>query len=300
MQIFLTGGTGLIGRALCAALLKQNHQLTVLSRRPEQVAALCGATVAAINSLARWQPEHCDAVINLAGEPIVDARWTPARKKILWNSRVGLTEELVKRMQQSEVRPRVLLSGSAIGYYGHQANNVVDETTSAGGDFGAELCQAWEHAAVNAEALGVRVCRLRTGLVLHATGGMLAKMRLPFELGLGTRLGDGQQYMSWIHIDDYVAMVLKLLADPQASGAFNMTAPNPVTNAQFVQALAQALHRPHFLTAPKFALQWLLGERATLVLEGQRVLPLKLQQLHYLFQYPHLAPALVKLLDKNQ
>ncbi len=294
MQILLTGGTGLIGRALCAALLKDQHQLTVLSRRPEQVAALCGTSVVAINDLSRWQPEHCDAVIHLAGEPIVDAHWTKSRKKKLWDSRVGLTEQLVARLQHSEQRPRVLLSGSAVGYYGNQADHAIDERAAAGDDFGAKLCVAWEQAACAAEALGVRVCLLRTGLVLHPTGGLLAKMLLPFQFGLGAQLGDGQQYMSWIHIDDYVAMVLKLLANADASGAFNMTAPHPVTNAEFTQSLAQALHRPSFLKAPKFALQLLLGERAALVLEGQRVLPARMQQLGYAFQYAYLDQALAK------
>ena len=295
MQIFITGGTGLIGRALCAALLAQHHQLTVLSRRPEQVASLCGANVLAVNSLARWQPEHCDAVIHLAGEPIVDARWTRSRKKILWNSRVLLTEQLLARIQQSDVRPRILLSGSAIGYYGIRDEQSLDECGSAGEDFGAQLCQAWEQAALSAQTLGMRVCLLRTGLVLAANGGLLAKMRLPFQFGLGARLGNGKQFMSWIHIDDYVAMVLKLLTDDQASGAYNMTAPNPVTNSEFTQTLAQALHRPSFLFAPKLALQWLLGERAVLMLEGQRVLPKKIQQQGYVFQYPQLAQALAKL-----
>jgi hypothetical protein len=295
MQIFLTGGTGLIGRALCAALLAQNHQLTVFSRRPEQVASLCGSNVMAVNSLARWQPEHCDAVINLAGEPIVDARWTASRKNSLWNSRVLLTQQLLERIQRSEVRPRVLLSGSAIGYYGDCGAQVLDESSSAGGDFSAQLCQAWEQAALSAQDLNLRVCCLRTGLVLAPKGGLLGKMRLPFQWGLGARLGNGEQFMSWIHIDDYVAMVLKLLTDDQANGAFNMTAPHPVTNAEFTQTLAQALHRPSFLFAPKRALQWLLGERAALMLEGQRVLPKKIQQQGYVFQYPQLVSALASL-----
>lgn len=296
MQIFITGGTGLIGRALCAALLAQNHQLTVLSRYPERVASLCGSSVMAVNSLARWQPEHCDAVIHLAGEPIVDARWTKARKQVLWNSRVLLIEQLLARIQQSEVRPRVLLSGSAIGYYGDCGEQTVDESCSAGDDFGAHLCVAWEQAALSAQTMNMRVCVLRTGLVLASAGGLLAKMRLPFQYGLGARLGSGEQFMSWIHIDDYVAMVLKLLTDAQASGAFNMTAPNPVTNAEFTRTLAQALHRPSFLFAPKLALQWLLGERAMLMLEGQKVLPLKMQQQGYVFQFPQLAQALANLL----
>lgn len=288
MQIFITGGTGLIGRALCQELLARNHQLTVLSRRPERVASLCGASVTAINSLTRWQPEHYDAVINLAGEPIADARWSAARKQLLWQSRVTLTQQLVERMRQADKAPSILLSGSAIGYYGNTGNHYLDEGCPAGHDFAAELCQAWEQTAQQATDLGVRVCLLRTGLVLSAQGGLLAKLRLPFQLGLGAQLGDGQQFMSWVHLQDHVAMLLQLLEQSSAQGAYNLTAPEPVTNRDFTAALGKALHRPTLLTAPKPVLKLLLGERAVLMLEGQRVLPKRLQDLGYRFAYPTL------------
>lgn len=297
MNILITGGTGLIGRALCAALLRDGHALTVLSRRPQTVAAKCGPTVRALASLAEWQPDqNYDAVINLAGEPIVDAAWTAARKQRLWDSRVTLTEQLVQRIAAARQRPAVLLSGSAIGYYGDSGDAALHEAAHAGTDFAAKLCLAWEAAAQKAIQADVRVCLLRTGLVFSADGGMLAKMRLPFALGLGTRLGNGRQWMSWIHIDDYVAIVRLLLLHTAAEGAVNMTAPRPVTNAEFTSTLAHALHRPAFFAAPAALLKPLLGERSVLLFGGQKVLPRKLEALGYRFAYPTLAGALEALL----
>ncbi|CAG4884447.1 Epimerase family protein YfcH [Georgfuchsia toluolica] len=296
MNILITGGTGLIGRALCAALLRDGHALTVLSRRPQTVAAKCGPAVLALGSLAEWPPEqHFDAIINLAGEPIVDAAWTAARKQRLWDSRVSLTEQLVQRIAAARQKPAVLLSGSAIGYYGDSGDTEQDETGHAGTDFAAKLCLAWEAAAQKACPAGVRLCLLRTGLVFSADGGMLAKMRLPFALGLGARLGNGRQWMSWIHIDDYVAIVRLLLLHTAAEGAVNMTAPRPVTNAEFTAALAHALHRPAFLAAPAALLKPLLGERSVLLFGGQKVLPRKAEALGYRFAYPTLADALEAL-----
>ncbi len=229
MRILITGGTGLIGKHLCKALLAEGHELTVFSRNPASVPAKCGAGVHAIAALAEWQPDRVfDAVINLAGEPIVDARWTDQRKQVLWASRVTLTEELVRRMAAAEHKPTVLLSGSAVGYYGGRGDEMLDEASEPGADFPAQLCVDWEAAASAAEELGVRVCLLRTGLILAKEGGLLGRMVPPFKLGMGTRLGDGQQWMSWIHINDYVAMVLRLLDDEQMRGAYNMTSPAPV------------------------------------------------------------------------
>ena len=297
MNILITGGTGLIGRALCAALLRDGHALTVLSRKPQSVAAKCGPTVRAIGSLAEWKTEqHFDAIINLAGEPIVDAAWTTARRQRLWDSRVALTERLVQRIELARQKPAVLLSGSAIGYYGDSGEAALDEAGNAGTDFAAKLCLAWETAARNAIQADVRVCLLRTGLVFSTDGGMLAKMRLPFSLGLGTRLGNGRQWMSWIHIDDYVAIVRLLLLHTAAEGAVNMTAPAPVTNAEFTATLAHALHRPAFFAAPAALLKPVLGERAVLLLGGQKVLPRKLEALGYRFAQPTLTGALDSLL----
>lgn len=297
MRILITGGTGLIGRHLCAALLAQGHAITVLSRHPETVTAKCGAGVQAMKSLDEWTTDRIfDAVINLAGEPIVDAYWSAQRKQVLLDSRVGLTEKLVQRIVAAQQKPTVLLSGSAVGYYGNGGDTALDEVMAAGHDFPSELCAAWESAARAAEQSGVRVCLLRTGLVLSKRGGLLGRMLLPFKLAMGARLGDGKQWMSWVHIDDYVAMVLQLLNDASLNGAFNMTAPAPVTNAEFTRTLAQTLHRPALFVAPSFALKLAMGERACLLLEGQRVIPKRLESSGFQFAYPRLGGALQDLL----
>lgn len=299
MHILITGGTGLIGRQLCTARLADGHELTVLSRNPGAVPEKCGAGVRAMASLAEWQPDRCfDAVINLAGEPIVDARWTEQRKQALWDSRITLTENLVQRIAAALVKPAVLLSGSAVGYYGNRGDAVLDEAAGPGEDFPARLCNAWEAAALAAETSGVRVCLLRTGLVLSRQGGLLGRMRLPFSLGLGTRLGNGRQWMSWIHIDDYVAMLLGLLRNEHASGPYNMTAPQPVSNREFTATLAKALHRPAPFIMPAVFLRLVMGERACLLLEGQKVLPRKIESSGYRFAFAKLAEALRDLLGK--
>jgi uncharacterized protein len=298
MQILITGGTGLIGRRLCKALLAQGHELTVLSRKPESVPAKCGATVHAIASLDEWLPELTfDAIINLAGEPIVDARWTSHRKQILRDSRVNLTEQLVQRIAAAQHKPSVLLSGSAIGYYGDRGDAVLDESAVAGTDFAAQLCKDWESSALGAEPLGVRVCLLRTGLVLSRQGGLLGRMLLPFKFGLGARIGSGKQRMSWIHIDDYVAILLKLLNEAHARGPYNMTAPQPATNSEFTATLATVLHRPAPFVMPAWFLKLFMGERACLLLEGQNVLPQKIQSAGYRFAFTTLPEALQDLLE---
>lgn len=297
MRVLITGGTGLIGRALCRALLAHDWELTVLSRKPGTVKQKCGAPVKAIATLDEWYPDmHFDVVINLAGEPIVDAGWTEQRKRILWGSRVTLTEKLVARIAADTHKPELLLSGSAVGYYGDRGDTPLDESCGSGDDFGARLCAAWERAAWKATGSDVRVCLLRTAPVLSRDGGMLARMLPAFRLGLGARLGDGRQWMSWIHIDDYVAMLLKLLESPQASGAYNMCAPHPVTNAEFTATLARELHRPALFAAPVWLLRLVLGERAALLLDGQKAIPVKMEKLGYRFAHPELEGALHKLL----
>jgi uncharacterized protein len=298
MNILITGGTGLIGRKLCAALLKKGYELTVLSRSPDSVTTKCGASVQAMATLDEWTPDRLfDAVINLAGEPIVDKRWTDEQKQRLLQSRVSLTEKLVQHISNANHKPAVLLSGSATGFYGDGGDNILDESHPAGTDFGARLCSAWENAAQAAADFGVRVCLLRTGLVLDSSGGLLGRMLPAFKLGLAARLGNGQQWMSWIHIDDYVAIVLSLLENAQAVGAYNMTAPEPVTNQQFTNTLAHVLHRPALFVAPAFLLKLMLGERAELLLGGQRALPTRIQTLDYDFQYARLEQALTAVLN---
>ncbi len=296
MRILITGGTGLIGRHLCKALLAEGHELTVFSRNPASVPAKCGAGIQAIGSLAEWRPDLTfDAVVNLAGEPIVDARWTAQRKQALWDSRVTLTEELVRRIAAAERKPSVLLSGSAVGYYGDGGDRLLDETSAAGEGYAAELCKAWEAAARVAESTGVRVCLLRTAPVLSNDGGVLARMLPPFRLGLGAKLGDGRQWISWVHIEDHIAMMLRLLRDDQMHGPYNLSAPNPVTNAEFTKTLAAALRRPAPFTAPASLLKLAMGESAGMLLEGQRMLPQKMMAAHFRFAFPTLEGALHNL-----
>ncbi|MDE2429361.1 MAG: TIGR01777 family oxidoreductase [Burkholderiales bacterium] len=296
MRILMTGGTGLIGRRLCAALSDQGHQLTVLSRRPEKVPALCGALVRSMSDLDQYTCEQeFDVVINLAGEAIVDARWSTQRKATLRQSRITLTEHLIQRIAQAKKKPAILLSGSAIGIYGDRGDELIDETASAGGDFGAQMCVDWEAAALSAARFDIRVCLLRTGLVLDRAGGIFKKMRLPFLLGLGSRIGDGRQWMSWIHVDDYVSIVLHLISNPQASGSINMVAPQAVTNRELTHIFASSLHRPAFLVTPAWLLRLALGEMSELLTGGQHVIPQRLKSLGYVFSYPTLGSALENL-----
>lgn len=250
-------------------------------------------------ALTEWQPDNVfDAVINLAGEPIVDARWTEQRKQVLRDSRIALTEELVRCIAAARQKPAVLLSGSAVGYYGGRGDVELDEISGPGTDFPAQLCVAWEAAARMAESYRVRVCLLRTGLILSKEGGLLGRMLPPFRLGLGARVGDGRQWMSWVHIEDYVAMVLRLLHDEQMRGPYNMTAPFPVINAEFTTALATALRRPAPFVAPATLLKLSMGESASLLLEGQRVLPTRLTAAGAQFKFPELNDALDDLLSR--
>lgn len=297
MRIFMTGGTGLLGRHLCAALAADGHALTVLSRQnAARVRRICGPQVSAISALEAWEPVDFDVVINLAGEPIVDKRWTRARRRALWDSRVTLTEQLVARLAGAAVRPRLLLSGSAIGYYGNTHLATIDESATAATDFASQLCVAWENAARLAEGLGLRVCLLRTGLVLSSRGGLLVRLLPMFRHGIGGRLGDGMQYMSWIHIDDFVNAVRFLLARQDAAGPYNLTAPVPETNSMFTGQLAQVLGKPARMHVPALALRVALGARTPMLLGGQRVLPHRLQDAGYTFSFSSLDDALRDIL----
>jgi uncharacterized protein (TIGR01777 family) len=298
MQVLITGGTGFIGKTLCRRLLQQGHQLTVLSRQsPDTVQRLCGAAVTPLASLKALSPQAgFDAVVNLAGESIVARRWTDARKNVLWDSRVALTEELVGFIAAAERKPGVLVSGSAVGYYGDRGDAPLDEDSGFADDFGHRLCAAWEKAALRAEEHGVRVCVLRTGLVVGRDGGFLQRMLLPFKLGLGGRIGDGRQWMSWVHLDDHVAMTDHLLNHAHLDGVFNATSPHPVTNLEFTECLARLLKRPALLPVPAIALRLLLGEMAELLLGGQRVLPARWQQENFPYRYPRIEEALKEAL----
>lgn len=293
MNILITGGTGFIGNALTKQLVAQGAVVTVLSRSPEQVAAICGAEVKALGSLSNLKAEDSfNVIVNLAGAGIFDTRWTDARKQLIRASRIDLTRQLLSAMEKMAVKPELLISGSAIGYYGDQGDTELDEQTTPVPDFSHHLCADWEAEALKAEQLGVRVCLIRTGLVLANGGGVLKRMLLPFKLGLGGRLGSGLQWMSWIHREDWIRIAQAMMADSSMRGAYNATAPNPVTNAEFTQTLARCLKCPALLPMPDWVLKIMLGEMSELVLGSQRVLPQRLLEQGFTFQFAELDSAL--------
>jgi len=297
MHILITGGTGLIGRALCRFWLQQGHQLTVWSRSPEKVAGLCGQQVRGIGRLEEYGDLPLDAVVNLAGAPIADRPWTARRKQLLLASRITLTEQLVAWLATREHKPQVLLSGSAVGWYGDGGERELDEQQpQVTSDFASQLCDAWESTALTAEALGIRVVLIRTGLVLSAEGGFLKRLLLPFKLGMGGRIGSGKQWMPWIHLHDQVALIDFLLHRADASGPYNACAMQPVRNAEFTCALGAALHRPTFMTMPAVALKLGLGELSGLLLGGQRCHPVRLLEANFQFRFNTLDDALNDLL----
>lgn len=289
MHVLITGGSGFIGRALARALLAQGDRVTVLSRHPAAARAHLPSTVALVAALP---PETPDAVVNLAGENLGAHRWNETRKQAFMDSRAGTTRALVAWMRSLPTPPRTLVSGSAVGYYGARGDEPLDEDAPPGREYQAELCRTWEQAALGAEGLGVRVCRIRIGIVLGPDGGALAQMKLPFRLGLGGPLGAGRQWMSWIHRQDLVRLILWLLAGSARSGAYNATAPNPVTNRDFARALAASLHRPAPLAMPAPLVELLIGEMAHLLLTGQKVVPTRALREGFTFEYPELPAAL--------
>ncbi|SEQ91469.1 hypothetical protein SAMN05421690_1003119 [Nitrosomonas sp. Nm51] len=297
MNILITGGTGFIGQSLCPALLSEGHTISVYSRYPNKVASIFGNRIEQVGSLRNLtEDDHFDAIVNFAGAPIFAGRWSEERKQVLLNSRLNTTRLLIDFIAKAKTKPAVLLSGSAIGFYGDQGDTLLDESSPGLDDFGHQLCAAWEHEAVAAKEYGVRVCLLRTGLVIGKHGGFLELMIQPFKFGLGGRLGSGNQWMPWIHIDDYVAMCQTLLNNNALEGVFNLTAPNPATNRDFTQALAAQLKRPALLPMPGWALKFMLGERAGLLLGSQRVMPKRLQDAGFQFKYPMLDAALADVL----
>lgn len=301
MHILLTGGTGLIGRALCAYWLAAGHRLTVWSRQPERVPALCGAPVRGVRRLQELAGDVPDAVINLAGAPIAERPWTRKRKALLWGSRIALTEELLGWLESLERRPKVLISGSAVGWYGDGGERELTERSGpVSDDFASQLCGAWEETALRAQALGVRVVLLRTGLVLANPGGFLARLLPVFRLGLGGPIGNGRQWMPWIHLEDQIGLIDFLLQQSEASGPYNACAPVPVRNAEFARVLGRVLQRPAFLPLPAFILRLGLGELSGLLLGGQRALPGRLLESGYRFHYHDLEAALTNLLRRSE
>ncbi len=305
MKVAVTGATGFVGSRLVDRLATAGHSIIALSRNPQK-AAKKFAPLANVETLAyesdpsTWASalSGCDGCVNLAGEPIAEQRWSPDQKTTILNSRLQTTQQLVTALTAANPRPPVLVSASAIGYYGTSETASFDETSPPGSDFLAEVCQKWEAAAtaLTAEASNSRLVILRIGIVLGPNGGALAKMLPPFKAFAGGPIGTGKQWFSWIHLDDLVSLILQSLTDPSFQGTYNATAPNPVTMQQLCQVLGEVIDRPSWLPVPGFALDLLLGEGAKVVLEGQQVLPQRTQAAGFTFAYPDLKPALQQFL----
>lgn len=301
MRVIITGGTGMIGRALAAALGSAGEEVIVLSRRPGEVAGLPdgvrvvqwdAGTAEGWGSLA----DGAEAIVNLAGESIASGRWTAERKRRIQQSRVKAGRAVVQAVEAAREKPRVVIQASAVGYYGPRGDEEVTEDTPPGSDFLSQVCVDWEASTESVEALGVRRVVLRTGVVLSAAEGALPPMLLPFRFFVGGRLGSGRQWVPWIHLADEVAAIGFLLEAEAAKGVFNLAAPQPVTNAELSRLVGRVLRRPALLPAPAFALRVLLGELATVVLDGQRAVPKRLQELGFAFRYPEIEGALRDLL----
>ena len=333
MKVVITGSSGLVGQALTHSLTKDGHTVIRLQRagpapKPDDAKASGGKEILQSPGMEQsgnsgqiidvaWNPNTCDlerepfghqrdqiegtdAVVNLAGAPIAEKPWTAERKALLRSSRVHITRELVCALEKLENGPRTLISASAIGFYGNRVNDVLTEESKPGDDFLARLAQEWEAEAVKAEALGMRVVRVRFGIILAKQGGALPQIMRPFQFGLGGRLGSGQQWMSWITLQDTVGILRKALESRTVSGVLNVVSPEPVRNVDFVKALGRAMHRPSFLPAPAFALELALGEMAeALLLASQRVLPARVEQLGYRFSQRDLRSALASVLAEG-
>ena len=296
MKLVITGASGFIGTALCRQLLQQGHTLTLFTR---------GAPREPNTGVKRWhhwtpgtlrdwdsELDGVDGVINLAGEPIAEVKWTATQRRRLEKSRVDSTHVLVQGCAKAKHTPKFLINASAVGYYGPHGDEIITEEAPAGTDFLSQLCLNWEAEAMRAEQLGMRVVRLRTGIVLGRGGGALEKMVPPFKWFTGGPLSSGKQWMSWIHLEDQVRLILYLIENQQAAGPINATAPNPARNKDFSRALGKVLHRPSWMPVPGFILRIGLGDMADMLLTGQRVMPAAAQKLGFEFRYPNLPEAL--------
>ncbi len=302
MHVFITGGTGLIGKALTTSLLEDGHHVTVLTRAPERHKHHMPPDVRLVPWNGRtsegWAHlmEEIDTVVNLAGENIASGRWTAARKARIRESRLNAGRALVEAISAAHHKPHTLVQASAVGYYGPHGDEEVTEDTPPGSDFLAQLAVEWEASTAPLEQYGIRRVILRTGVVLSREGGALPRMLLPFRLGVGGRLGSGRQWFPWIHIADEVGAIRFLMEKESAQGPYNLTAPHPVTNAEFTRALGEVLHRPTLFAVPAFALRLLFGEMATVLLEGQRAVPKRLLEAGYSFRFTDIRRALEDLL----
>jgi hypothetical protein len=291
----ITGGTGFIGQQLCNTLLSQGHSLTLLIRNYPKAAGLFGNNhrLTFINNINQLKhSDRFDTVINLAGEPIAKGRWNQRKKQLIKESRIDTTKQIVHYIKTTHSKPKLFISGSAIGYYGPGGDKIITESSPGTPCFSHELCAQWEALAQQVQFFGVRACLLRTGIVLGKTGGALASMLIPFSYGLGGKLGHGRQWMSWIHIDDSIGIILEIMKNEKITGPVNVTAPNPVNNAEFTKVLGRSLHRPAVIQMPAFILRMLMGEVADeLLLTGQKVIPRKISESGYQFKYPILSNA---------
>ncbi|MCB0115081.1 MAG: TIGR01777 family oxidoreductase [Caldilineaceae bacterium] len=306
MHVIITGGTGLIGTALVQNLLEDGHQVTVLSRSPQkkQSPALDGANVVGWDSRTAEGWGHladgADAIVNLAGAGIADRRWSAERKRQILESRVDAGKAVMEAIRNAKQKPKVLIQSSAVGFYGPSDDRELSERSSPGSDYLAQVCFEWEASTAGAKALGVRRPVIRTGIVLSTKGGALPKMLLPFQFFIGGPLGSGKQYFPWIHIADEVRAIRFLLESPDADGPYNLAAPNPPTNAEFSKQLGEAMSRPSLMPVPGFGLKILFGEMSTVLLDGQRAVPQKLQDAGFDFNYTEAVPALTDVLQNKK
>lgn len=306
MKILITGATGLIGKRLTETLLQRGQdQLVVLTRNkgkanfPEQVDVVEWKNPAS-DLIPSEALAGVEAVIHLAGESIAEGRWTKAKKERLWSSRVDATRNLIKSFENSSNHNlKTVLSSSAIGFYGDRQDEALTEASEKGSGYLSDLCHNWELSSLSETLTNTRFVQLRTGIVLSKDGGALAKMLPPFKMGAGGRLGSGNQWMSWVHIDDMVGLILHSLENQAIQGVVNATAPEPVTNSGFTKVLGTVIKRPTIFPVPAFGLKVLFGEMSSILLEGQRVLPQKLQDHGYQFQYGKLHDALEAILVKK-
>ncbi len=290
MNYLITGGTGFIGSELVKKLVQKGDTVTVLSRKKNQK----NPSVRFINNFSEIdQNEEIDCVINLAGEPIAAKKWSRKQKEILLNSRLDVTKKIIELIAKLNHKPSLLISASAIGFYGSSEDEVLDEKSPQKVEFTNQLCSAWEAQALEAQGLGVRTCIIRLGVVLGKNGGALAKMLPAFKFGLGGKIASGKQFMSWVHREDVLSAIEFLINNDKLSGVFNVTAPNPVTNAEFTQTLAKTLRRPAFFDMPHFVVKMLFGEMGEVLLaSGQRVVPKNLLDAGFNFRFEKLEKAL--------
>ena len=305
MRIIITGRTGLIGRHLSEKLAADNHELVVLTRNPQKTPVMPSGTRFVgwdAKTMGDWASEvdGADAIINLAGASLADGRWTDERKKAIYESRMNVGKALTEAVDAASQKPSVFLQASAVGYYGsNTSDKVFTESSTPGSDFLAQVCFDWEASTVAVERMGVRRASMRTGIVLSNLDGAWPKLKLPFTFYAGGPLGSGQQWYPWIHIEDESRAIQFLLENDEASGPFNLCAPNPLPNKEFAKVIGEVMGRPSFMPAPGFALRTALGEMSTMVLKGQRVLPKKLEEAGFTFTYPEAREAIAALEQKE-